>query len=199
MGLDAKKTTGTTYNPVWLKILEERIGGGYIATGRVPSATKELKAGTLLKESTATAGIFHFVKIGKSVKTQAAATAIAISNKHDFAVGDFAILHGKTTAATINRVSNASVNTSVIATARALGTLATATYLDEANAAGATPLKLDPGSALKHNIRVRNDDLSTVNNVFAGVVYRGALNESILPYYVTSRAKTKLTARIRFE
>jgi len=198
MGLDVTKTTGTEYSPVFHQILETMIAGGTLATNRVPSNIKELKEGLLLVESANTSGLYQFIKAAKSVKTQAAATKMFFDNTFEqlYNVGDFVIVNGKTTAATITRIdSTSSVNTLIVATARALGTLATASVLVEAAAAGATALKYDPSCILKKTVKVREDDLTTINNVLGAIVLRANINESILPQPVTTRMKTKMTVR----
>jgi hypothetical protein len=51
---------------------------------------------------------------------------------------------------------------------------------------------------LRNNIQVRDDEGNLLDNLFAGAVVRGTVDESELPYFVTTAQKTSLTDRIRF-
>ena len=196
MAIEVKKETGTVYKPVWQLILEDIPGGVTLSTSRVPSTTKELKAGTMLANS-GTTGIYQFIKTGKSVGTQTAATARRFVAPVEFNANEFIFINGKTTGSTILRIAR-SANTVTIATKTALGTLGTASIIGQCAAAGATALLYSPVAVTRDDVEVRNADLSTLKNVTAGAVVRGTLDESVLPYPVTSGMKTALTARFRF-
>ena len=203
MEMQVRRQSGTAYNPVFVSILEEIEAGITLATNRIPTITKEILAGTMLVQSANTAGLYQFLKVAKSIETQVAATALNYVKGCLFNVGDSIIKDGKTTSSSITRIDRSAVNTVVVATAVALGTLATASLIIETASDAATTLKYDPDSVLKNNVKVRwtdnNENLRTCNNVTCGAVVRGSLNESILPYYVSARMKTRLTSRIRFE
>ena len=52
---------------------------------------------------------------------------------------------------------------------------------------------------LAQNVRVRKDDGTTLNNLIAGAVIRGTVNQSRMPFSAPTEAvKTPLTDRIRF-
>ena len=120
-----------------------------------------------------------------------------------FKVGEFLCKEAGNTCSTITRILS-SASTLWIATTTALGALSTAGVMAfqggaaSTGATGATARLFDPDAILKNNIRVREDDLTTLYNVTAGAVVRGTVDESCLPYSVSTRDKTKLTARIRF-
>lgn len=199
MGIRVTKTTGTTYNPVFLKILEVIPGGGNICTDRVPSWCKELKKGALLQQSADTTGIWHFIKSGKSLKTQTAATAMEyVADVSLFNVGDYIGKYGATTGSTITRVTR-TANTTTIATGTAIGTLATASKIFEVDVAGTTGQLYTATAMLGETVRVRDDDLTTVDNVTGTLVVRAGVSEDALPYYITAADKTGLGARFWFE
>lgn len=197
MSIGVHKTTGETYKPVFLKILEDIPGGVTLAVNRVPSWCKELKAGLCLVESANTTGLYQFIKVAKALSTQATGTVHQYHPGCLFNVGDAVILSNKTTAVTVTRVAR-TANTTYIAYGANIGTMTSATRLVEAAAAGATTLKYDPSCMLRDNVRVRWDDLETAYNPTAGAVVRAGVQETRLPYYVTTRMQTKLGARFRF-
>jgi len=51
---------------------------------------------------------------------------------------------------------------------------------------------------LRDNVKVRDEEGNLLDNLFAGAVVRGTVDESELPYFVTDTDKTNLTVRIRF-
>jgi len=195
MSLQIKKETGVVYDPVFLKILEDIPGGVTVKTNRFPTTTKEIKKGALLNADASSAGLYNVIKtVRVTAAVGTAVTILAIEpTDHLFKVGEFIFLHG-TSASTITRVSNTAIafasTGSVIASGAILyetATITTATALYAASA------------VLRDTIEVRRGGVETLlDNIFAGAVVRGTVDESELPYFVTSQHKTDLTARIRF-
>jgi len=198
MSLQVKKDSGVKYDPVFLKILEDIPGGVTVKTNRFPSDTKEVKKGTLLNADATTAGLFNVIKTVKVAATLVSGASVVIvePTDHLFKVGEYINLYGAT-ASTITRVSTTAIAfgkalafTGVIASGAILfevGTIATATVLYAASA------------FLRNTIQVREKGVATLlDNVFAGAVVRGTVDESELPYFVTDADKTALTDRMRF-
>lgn len=193
MSLQVIKKTGVVYDPVFLKILEDIPGGITVATDRFPTATKEIKKGTLLNDGGS--GLWNVIK---TVRTTAAGTTnttiLAIEpTDHLFVKGDFIFLQGGT-GGTIVRVSTTAIEVEVAHKAIASGAV-----LHQVAAVGASAALYDTDAILRDTIEVRKDGVATLlDNIFAGAVVRGTVDESELPYFVTTQSKTDLTARIRF-
>lgn len=201
--MEIRKTSETAYNPVFLKILEDIPGGVTISTREFPTDLTELKAGTMLCESSSTAGLFNPVKNAKSTSTQTSNVSITVKGPSLFKAGEFIGYYGGKTLSTVSSVTRTAATTDTIVTATAVGALTTAAIIMRAAAASVTTAvkvthKYSPDSILRDNIACRNADFSTIGNVWAGAVVRGTVNESLLPYSVTAANKTSLTARIRF-
>ena len=201
-GLSVTKETDVYYDPVFLKILEDIPGGVTVKTTEIPTNIYELRAGTLLQEDATTSGLYHPIKTAKSTSTQAAATSITVAqtdpDKVLFNVGDYIAVVGKTTGATITVITQTAGTTQTIVTGTALGTLATASVVNEVSASGATTKLYTADSILRDTIRVRDYDGTTLQNVGGGAVIRGTVDESELPYSVETVDKTALTAIIRW-
>ena len=197
MSLQIKKETGTVYDPVFLKILEDIPGGVTIKTNRFPTTTKEIKKGTLLNADASSAGLYNVIKTVKATATtKAGVTAIAIEPKdHLFKVGEFLFLDGAS-ASTIARVSSTAI--AVEATLNT-GLVVSGTVLYEAITVATSVALYGASAILRNNIEVRKAGVETLlDNIFSGAVVRGTVDESELPYFVTDADKTALTARIRF-
>lgn len=195
MSLQIIKDTGVAYDPVFLKILEDIPGGVTVKTNRFPTTQKEIKKGTLLNADATTAGLYNIIKSARlSAAFPTGDTAIAVDSPHLFLVGEFIKLNG--TAQTISRVSATAIV--VPTTGQAGAAVASGSILGEASSA-AGAVKYAASAVLRDTIEVRKLGVATLSaNVFAGGVVRGTVDESELPYFVTSDDKTALTARIRF-
>ncbi len=197
MSLQVNKESGVKYDPVFLKILEDIPGGVTVKTDRFPTTTKEIKKGALLNADATTAGLYNVIKTVKVTADGVSdATVVQVEpTDHLFKAGEFIFLWGAT-ASTITRVS-----TTAIAVTEALGSAVVvdgAVLYETAAAATATAL-YDTDAILRDTIEVRKDGVATLlDNIFAGAVVRGTVDESELPYFVTDQSKTDLTARIRF-
>jgi len=197
MSLQVLKESGNLYHPVFLGLFEDIQGGVTVKTDRFPTTTKEIKKGALLNADATTAGLYNVIKTVKVTADGVSdATVVQVEpTDHLFKAGEFIFLWGAT-ASTITRVS-----TTAIAVTEALGSAVVvdgAVLYETAAAATATAL-YDTDAILRDTIEVRKDGVATLlDNIFAGAVVRGTVDESELPYFVTDQSKTDLTARIRF-
>jgi hypothetical protein len=198
MSLQIKKETGVVYDPVFLKILEDIPGGVTIATSRFPDTIKTIKKGALLNASASSVGLYNIIKTAKvTAKGVSGVTVLAVEpTDHLFKIGDRIYLYGAT-ASTITRVSSTAIAFTTGLTSP--GSVATATVLYEPSAINTSTALHDADAILRDTIEVRRGGIATLlGNIFAGAVVRGTVDESELPYFVTSTHKTDLTARIRF-
>jgi len=199
MSLQIKKDTGVVYDPVFLKILEDIPGGVTIKTNRFPDTTKEIKKGTLLNADASSAGLYNVIKTVKIVnKVVSAGTVLVIEpTDHLFKVGEFLYIYG-VTASTITRVSTTGIAVAGALVGATGGIVSGAVLYETATITTATAL-YDADAILRDTVEVRRGGVATLlDNLFAGAVVRGTVDESELPYFVTSQHKTDLTARIRF-
>jgi len=197
MSLQIKKETGSVYDPVFLKILEDIPGGITIKTNRFPTTTKEIKKGTLLNADASSAGLYNVIKTVRATAAKTTSvTVLAIEpTDHLFKIGDLIFLNSNgPTATTISRVS-----TTAIAVLTTGGAVASGAVLYETATVNTVTALYDADAVLRDNVEVRKGGVTTLlDNLFAGAVVRGTVDESELPYFVTTQHKTDLTARIRF-
>ncbi len=219
MSLQVISTTERQYNPVFLSILEDVVGGVTISTTRIPSTTKFLWPGTPLAASASSVGLYNVVKTAKlkvAITTSACVTIYVYSSDlpnspgHNFKVGEYIMLDGNASAATIAAITvgtkTSGVGTDIIYLTAGGGgfntdTVAIGRLILEANAAATTgaAAKFDADCLLRDTVRVRLESGYTLQNITAGAVVRGSVDESILPVACPTEAvKTPLTARMRF-
>jgi len=199
MSLQIKKESGSVYDPVFLKILEDIPGGVTIKTNRFPTTTKEIKKGTLLNADASSAGLYNVIKTVKIVnKVVSAGTVMVIEpTDHLFKAGEFLFIYG-VTASTITRVSTTGIAVAGALVGATGGIVSGSILYETATITTATAL-YDADAILRDTIEVRRGGVTTLlDNLFAGAVVRGTVDESELPYFVTTQHKTDLTARIRF-
>ena len=218
MSLAVTKETDTQYNPVFLSILEDVVGGVTISTTRIPTTTKKLAPGTPLAASASSVGLYNIVKTAKLKRTLGTAACVTIyvyssdlpnSPGQEFKVGEWVMVDGRGSAATIAAITigtktNGVGTDTIVFTAGGGGlncTAITGTVLVEAgnDVTSLAAVKFSADCLLRDAVKVRKDDGTTLQNIMAGAVVRGSVNESILPYASPSEGvKTPLTARIRF-
>jgi hypothetical protein len=218
MSLQIISTTETQYNPVFLKILEDIPGGVTIRTNRTPSTTKSFAPGTPLNADTTSVGLYNIVKtalLKRAITTSACVTIYVYGSDlpnspgQEFIVGEYVMIDSRGSAATIASISrgtrtNGIGTDTIIFTAGGGGLNATAavlTKLIEASAAAVTAAdaKYDADCLLRDAVEVRLSSGYTLQNIMAGAVVRGTVDESILPYTSPNEGvKTPLTSRIRF-
>lgn len=193
MSLQVTKTDeGAVYDPVFLKILEDIPGGVTVKTDRFPTNTKEIKKGALLNDGGS--GLYNVIKTVRLTAPGVTNTTIlAIEpTDHLFKVGENIFLQGAT-AGTIARLSATAIAVEVVHNAIASGAV-----LYEAAAVDTATALYAASCILRDTIEVRDDEGNLLDNLFAGAVVRGTVDESELPYFVTTQHKTDLTDRIRF-
>lgn len=218
MSLQVISATETQYDPVFLKILEDIPGGVTIRTNRIPTTTKSLSPGTPLNADTTSVGLYNIVKtalLKRAITTSACVTIYVYGSDlpnaegQEFIVGEWITIDGRGSSATIASISrgartNGIGTDTIIFTAGGGGLNATAaalTKLAEASAAAITAaaLKYTANCLLRDTVQVRLSSGYTLQNIMAGAVVRGTVDESCMPYTSPTEAvKTPLTARIRF-
>lgn len=178
-----------------VNVLEDHAGGGTIKRSGLKS-TDSLKPGTVVCKLAS--GLFEAYK---SAKAQAAAAsspkAYPVLKNHEYAVGDIIMLAGKTGAAAISQaitsIDTTNADKDIINVASTIGDLAETDCIVLAAAVAATgAVELQT----PFGIILNEVDLS-VPNQQSGIMVRGTVNESILPYAYPSKVKTTLNL-IRF-
>ncbi len=218
MSLDIVAESEAVYYPVFRQILSDIEGGVTIITTDIPAATLELFAGTPLHKNASTDAVYNPVKtmtLKRTLGTSAVVTIYVYSANipgvpgQNFKVGEWVMIDSRGSAATIASITIGTktngVGTDIIYfTAGGGGLNATAitgTKLQQADndvTTAAAPL-YTANCLLRDSIRVRKDDQTTLNNIHAGAVTRGEINESRMPFSAPAEAvKTPLTDRIRF-
>ena len=218
MNLQIRSETEAQYNPVFLKILEDIVGGVTISTTRIPTTTKLLHPGTPLAESSSSVGLFNIVNTAKLKRTLGTSALVTIyvyssdlpnSPTQYFKVGQYVMIDGTGSAATIATITRGTKTSgigtdTIIFTAGGGGLNATAitgTLLVEAEndvTTAAAPL-FSATCLLRDAVRVRLESGTTLQNVIAGGVTRGTIDESIMPVGAPNEGvQTPLTARMRF-
>jgi len=196
MSLQVNKESGSVYDPVFLKILEDIPGGVTIKTNRFPTDTKEIKKGALLNDDATTAGLYNVIKTVRVTAAAAAAdTVLAVEPAdHLFKANDYIytnLIHA-------NKIVTAEPATLHLAVALATGGVASGAVLYETATVTTATALYAANAVLRDTIEVRDEKGEKLANIFAGAVVRGTVDESEMPYFVTAADKTALTARIRF-
>lgn len=212
MSLQITTKTDTQYHPIFLHILEDIPGGLTLLTDRIPSATKEIKKGALLSRVIVTlgttltsAGMYRLVKTAM-LKTDYATNdcpTLHVYSNHEFKVGEYigAVQLGGTgstnSIASISRGIGGPGTDAIILNSGgySTGTLDALAMLHECiqNDSSYAPL-YTAQAILRNNVQVREADLTTLDNITAGVVIRGTVNERLMPYFVTAADKASLRA-----
>lgn len=189
------KESSEYQNPlVIVNSIEDKVGGGTIAKADLVSAD-ELKPGAVVGEDAN--GLLHVVKTLKVYEAATnTATSIKVFKGHEAKVGDVISNNkfaGASVAITAINTSNADYDT--ITVGATIGVvLNIGDVLVQANAAaaaGAGVYKYTPVG-----ITIAAVDL-TVANQGTGVMVRGTVKESLMPYPVNAGIKEKLSL-IRF-
>lgn len=219
MSLQIISDAETQYNPVFLKILEDVQGGVTISSTRTPTTTKFLYPGTPLAASASSVGLYNIVKTAKlkcHIDTAAVVTIYVYSSDlpnsvgQNFKVGEYMMLDGHASACTIAAITigtktNGVGTDTIVFTAGGggfnFGSVAVGHLILEAAADVTTgaAAKFEANCLLRDAVRVRLESGYTLQNVTAGAVVRGTVDESIMPVACPDEGvKTPLTARMRF-
>jgi hypothetical protein len=175
-------------------ILEDIPGGGVVEKDDFPSTTTTMLEGALLGVDAS--GIYHVVKTAKMAAAAASgATSLVIDKNDALVVGDILTNTAKTvTARPITAIAASGTLYQTVTLGAAFGVaLADNDVLIAAAASGAS------GAAFKYSpaaIAANSVDL-LANNTGCGLVVRGRVRESLLPYPVDSTIKALLPL-IRF-
>jgi hypothetical protein len=218
MNLQIRSETETQYNPVFLEILEDIKGGVTLRNNRTPTTTKFFRPGTPLNADTTSVGLYNLVKtalLKRAITTAACVTIYVYSSDlpnspgQEFIIGEWVMVSGRGSAATIRAITRGArtsgIGTDIIYFTAAGGglhaTLAALTKLQEASAAAVTAAapKYTANCLLRDTVRTRLESGTTLQNLIAGAVVRGTVDESCMPYTSPDEAvKTPLTVRIRY-
>lgn len=211
MSLQVTSKTDTQYHPIFLKILEDVPGGITLKTARIPSGTKEIAKGALLARVTlgvtvTSAGMYRLVKTAglKGEYSTGNCITLHVYPNHEFKVGEFigsARLFGDAGSSqaisAINKASGGANTDDIILSNEGFsaGTIDALGVLHETIASNSSMAPLYTAQAiLRNTVQVREADLTTLNNIWAGVVIRGTVNESLMAYFVTDADRASLRA-----
>lgn len=201
MSIDIRKKTETAYHPVFWEILSDIQSGVTIATGALKTTTKTLAKGALLGESEDTDGIYYLCKSAE-VYADSSITTVTVLLNHEFKAGDYITNGVKSTL--IASITTGTTYDSIVGTAAM--SVSDGDIIYEGTAEGLSDddvaQKYAPKGILRNTLQVLEYDeegcLTTLDNVTGGVVTRGTVNESGMPYPPAAVQKTSLTDRIRF-
>ncbi|GHV48039.1 hypothetical protein FACS1894181_02820 [Bacteroidia bacterium] len=185
------------YHPGIEKIIEDVTGGGTISRadfancifagvplGKLPPLVVVVKGSD---------GIYHAIKTAKvSEDAAAAATAYKVGKNHLFAVGDAVTVGGGFANASdvVSAIDKSDAGYDVITVAGTVGAAVAGAVLVQALA------KANAGSAKpKHSgeLVITMDKVGlTVANQLSGLLVRGTVNESVMPFPIDAGLKAKM-------
>ncbi len=190
-----KKESEFQYAPGIEKIIEDIQGGGTIARAETKGIIDELPPLVIVgKDSN---GLYHVVKTAKVHATVGAtATTIQVEKGHLFKVGEAvtigADLAGAADLITVIDKTNADYDTITVAATIGAGAVGDVVVLASAKAAvGAAAFKYVP------EVITMNKVDTTVANQQSGLLVRGTVRESVMPYPIDKAIKALLNF-IRF-
>ena len=178
------------------KLIEDLPGGGTIEPDDFKSDTEEMSEGAILAVDAN--GLHHLVKTAELFEAAAVdATTYKVKKNHEFKVGNFFMDAAKTSKAyAITAIDTSNVDYDVITVGTSLGViLAEGAVMVEA-AAKATSTGGGSYKYTPEGIALNSVDL-TKDNLGCGILVRGTVVESLLPYPVNSNIKALLPL-IRF-
>ncbi len=197
MSLQISKSSDTRYLPVFRRIFEDIPGGVTLKTANLPSDKYEVKEGQLIAPA-ASGGTYEVVKTAKLTASYASNEShMKVNVKNLLAVGDF-LTDGTKTPKKITAITRGSTYDDIKLSAALAKDLATGDLLIEPLASNATANKHAATALLRDTVQVREEDGTAMQNILAGAVIRGTVNESLLPTFATTADKTSLTARVMF-
>lgn len=170
-------------------VLEDIPGGGIVDPDDFKSTTTVMPEGTLLgKDSN---GIYHIFKTAELYENETnTETAYKVLKNHEFKVGDFLMAAIDTGSAcyAITAIDTSNANYDVLTVGTTLGLAMNdgdllAQGTSQQASAGAGVYKYDPVG-----IALNSVDLS-LDNQGCGVMVRGTVNQSLLPYAVDTKIK----------
>lgn len=178
------------YAPGIEKIIEDVQGGGTIARAELKGLIDELPPLAVVGKDES--GLYHVVKTA-FVKTVAAADAviIQIEKKHLFQVGEAVTIGGSLDRASdvITAINRSNANYDELTIAGAIGAAKEGDVLvlvEGKAAAKAAKFKYVPEVVTMNKVDV------TVANQTSGLLVRGTVNESVMPYPIDEAVKASL-------
>ena len=185
-----KKQSEFQYAPGIEKIIEDIQGGGTIARAELKGIIDELPPLVIVGKDTN--GLYHVDKTGKVTAVAAAdAVAIQIAKNHVFKVGEAVTIGGALTGASdvISAIdkTNAAYDTITLSGAIGAAKINDVLVLVTAKAAAkAAKFKYTPEVITMNKVDV------TVANQQSGLLVRGTVNETVMPYPVDDAIKALL-------
>lgn len=175
-------------------VLEDIPGGGVVEKDDFPTTQTEMKEGALLGVDAN--GIYHVIKSAKITATVASgATSLVISKDNPFVVGDILTNTAKTVtgrAITAKAASGTLYETITIAAAFGVALAADDIVVaGAATGASGTSFLYTPVAVAKNTVTLAHA------NTGCGLVVRGRVRESLMPYPVNAALKAYLP-HIRF-
>jgi len=174
------------------QVYEDIPGGGIVDPDDFKTTTTVMPEGALLgKDSN---GIYHIFKTAELYENEAnTEVAYKVHKNHEFVVGDFLMAAIDTGSAcyAITGITTSNANYDVLT----IGTTLGLAMLDgdmlvqgtaEAASAGAGVYKYDPVAIALNSVDLTNDNLG------CGLLVRGTVNQSLLPYGVDTKIKAFL-------
>lgn len=190
-----KKEKEFQYAPVIVKILEDVVGGGTVARAGLKGLIDELPPGVIVgKDSN---GLYHPLKTAEVSGTAGeSATEYEVDKGHLFKVGDFVTLGGGLlkAASAITAIDKSDGDSDTITVEATLTAAVKGDVLVQvvaAAAAGSAKFAHEPVAVTMNKVNV------TVANQQSGLLVRGSVNESVMPYPVDAALKATLPL-IRF-
>lgn len=190
-----KKESEFQYSPGIEKIIEDVQGGGTIARAEIKAIIDELPPLAIVgKDSN---GLYHVVKTAKVHSTVAAdATTIQVEKGHLFVIGEAVTFGGALAKASdvITAIDKTNAGYDVITVAATITGANAGDVLVLVNAkanAGSAAFKYVPEAITMNKVD------TTVANQQSGLLIRGTVRESVMPYPIDAAIKAKLNF-IRF-
>ena len=184
------KETGTERSLCIELVLEDIPGGGVVDPDDFKTTTLVMGEGALLGRDTN--GILHLTKTAK-LQANAAdnATSYRVLKGHDFKVGDFIVdsaLSGasKAIATIVTTEDDYDTFTVAVTLGHAVTTAECLVQAVDGQAAGSAVYFADPIGIALNAVDLTKDNLG------CGLLVRGTVNESLLPYDVDAVIKAKL-------
>ena len=191
------ETSNDTERPLVIQnVIEDIPGGGTIEKDDFKTDTEMMPEGTILGKDAN--GLYHPVKTAELYEAMAAdAVTAKIKKNHEFKVGDFIMDAAKTSKAyAITAINTSNANYDTITVGTALGVaLDEGAVLAQATAQAAT-LATGTYKYTPEGIAMNGADI-TLTNQGCGILARGSVVESLLPYPVDAAVKA-LLPHIRF-
>lgn len=202
MGLGISKASEAQYNPCFISILEDIPGGGTIAAADLKTDSEEIKAGAVVGVDSS--GLYHLCKSAEVYASGSGeGNKIKITKDHELKAGEFVCNGAKSTAiVSIDSTTSDDYDELTVVSGFAHDD---GDYLYESTSEGTEAANIaqlyTPAGLTRDNIEAvvySASGKTSLTNISSGIVVRGTVNESLLPFVVPDVTKTALTARIRF-